>query len=340
MKTILQYIQEMPQENWDYYFGITPNISIENPFNDKITHQDFIHSYFKRGGKVEVLDAINLDFSELRFPNHINAVFFLGLVLYYNTSFKEKFDLDINEAGYKTFPFIWFLIALYHDNCYHIEKDIALVKGNRTLEKLYLNYKVENDLLSSYLASTSKTLFECCKQYFIYRTNKCKVVDHGIFGGIILFDRLVKIRRKKEKLNEDTLFWGEELETQYKLAAFAIAFHNIWIPEKSQNDLYYKYGLSDLVNFQPLRFNDFKFLYLLGIVDTLDPIKAFSSSNLSEKDIFSELFLDFTPNSIKLSCKEISRLDFKILIEKATSLYGWLDVDVSYTINCLEIKFN
>lgn len=341
MKTILKHIQDLPQSDWDYYHGINPKIIIENPFlNSTITHNDFIYRYFERGGKVQVFNSIIVDFEELRYPNHINSVFFLGLLIYYNTNLEKKFNLNTNAPGYKTFPFIWFLIALYHDNAYHIEKNENLLSKNKTLQNLYKNYNIQNKLLTEYLNSTSKILFDCCKNYYNYRIKESKVIDHGLFGGIILFDRLVKIRQEKSKYQDpDSLFWGEALEEQYKLAANAIAMHNIWIPEKSQNKLYFDYNLDTLINFKPLKFKDFNFLYLLGIIDTIDPIKVFSESGMDEKEIYDNIYLGFTPNSLKLSCKKDSNLEFKKLIDKAKSMYGWLDVEIKFSFNKLEIKF-
>ena len=131
MKTILEHIKDLPRSEWDYYYDINRLNELQNPFLDNnISHADFIFRYFKRGGKVEVFDTIGNDFSEIRYPNHINSVFFIGLLIYYNTGLKEKFNLGINAPGYKTFPFIWFLISLYHDNAYHIEKKSELINDN------------------------------------------------------------------------------------------------------------------------------------------------------------------------------------------------------------------
>lgn len=341
MKTILQHIQDTPKSDWDYYNEINPEESIDNPFlHTEISHDEFIFKYFKRGGKVKVLNSVVTDFKELRYPNHINSVFFLGIIIYYNTNLQKKFNLSTNTPGYKTFPFIWFLIALYHDNAYHIEKNFNLLLENKTLENLYKNYNIKNKLFNEYLNFTSRILFDSCKDYYNYRINESKVIDHGLFGGIILFDRLIKIRQEKSQLlDPDSLFWGEALEEQYKLAALAIATHNIWMPERSQNSLYSKYNLDKLINFKPLKFKDFNFLYLLGIIDTIDPIKAFSETGMNEKEIYNNLYLEFTQNSLKLSCKEDSNLEFKKLIDKAKSLYGWLDVEIKFSFNKLEIKF-
>jgi hypothetical protein len=340
MKTILQHIKDLPRSEWDYYYEINQNKELQNPFlNENFSHTDFIYSYFKRGGKVEVLDTINSDFSNIRYPNHINSVFFLGLLVYNNTGLKEKFRLGTNSPGYQTFPFIWFLISLYHDNAYHIEKDTKLIKDNYSLSQLRLNYNIDHYLFETGKSEVSTKLLSCCENYFKYKIEERKAIDHGIFGGLLLFDRLLKIRRRKAEAHEETLFWGEALEKQYKLAASAIATHNIWMPTKNQHELYSSYGLSDLIDFTPLKFKNFNFLYLLGIVDTIDPIKTFIDDEVSEKYIFENLKMDFNKTSIVFSVIENSKLDFQKLINKCKFFNGWLDVTVCFSNQKLEIKF-
>ena len=284
MKTILQHIKDLPRSEWDYYYDIDQNNELRNPFLDKnITHEDFIFHYFKRGGKVDVLNTIGTDISNIRYPNHINSVFFLGLLVYHNTGLKAKFRLGTNAPGYQTFPFIWFLISLYHDNAYHIENDPELIKVNHNLTQLRSNFNIEHYLFENKLRGVSSRLMACCENYFKYRIEERKVIDHGIFGGLLLYDRLLKIRRRKAAANGQSLFWGEALEDQYKLAASAIATHNIWMPKKNQHELYYNYGLNNLIDFTPLKFSNFNFLYLLGIIDTIDPIKTFKDDGVNEK---------------------------------------------------------
>lgn len=340
MKTILQHIKDLHRSEWDYYYGINENKELQNPFLDEnLSHTDFIFHFFKRGEKVKVFNTIGSDFTKIRYPNHINSVFFLGLLVYSKTGLKEKFKLGNNAPGYQTFPFMWFLISLYHDNAYHIEKDHELIKNNQNLTQLCLNFKIKHNLFKNKLHVGSSTLMNCCENYFKYRIEKSNLIDHGIFGGLLLYDRLLKIRRKKAVAHEGSLFWGEALEDQYKLAASAIATHNIWMPKKNQYELYSNYGLNDLINFTPLKFNDFNFLYLLGIIDTIDPIKTFIDDDINEKYIFENLKMEFKKSSIVFSVVENSRLDFQKLVEKCNSYVGWLDVKVNFDHIRLEITF-
>ena len=96
MKTILEHITELPRNTWDYYLGIDSNNKLKNPFSENITHRNFIRQYFKRGGKTKVLKDIGVNIDKLRYPNHINSVFFLGLLVYNNTDMNQKYVLGKN----------------------------------------------------------------------------------------------------------------------------------------------------------------------------------------------------------------------------------------------------
>lgn len=338
MKSILEHIKEIPRVDWDYYYEIDGSEKLKNPFHGNNDHIFFIKEYFKRGGKIKVIDEINIDINTLRYPNHINAVFFLGLIVYYNTDICKKYKLGRNAPGYKTFPFVWYLTTLFHDYAYQIEKDSDLLEKNKTLKDLYSNFEIENDLLETNLVEVPKDLINSCKEYFNYRINEFQVIDHGIFAGLILFDRLVKIRIEKVKQKEDALFWNKSLEKQYKLAASAIATHNMWFPESDKIEVYKEYKLGQLSKMPPLKFKDFKLLYILGIVDTIDPIKVFSN-DFEDTYILNNLELSFTKFSLLISNKPNSKLNFKMLVKQAVGLHGWLDVKVTFYNNSLKIDF-
>jgi hypothetical protein len=75
-----------------------------------------------------------------------------------------------------------------------------------SISDLIKEFDIQYSLLEK--KSKCKPLLNCRNNYFIFRKEKYEVVDHGILGGMLLFDRLVKIRRKKYNNNEDVLFWG------------------------------------------------------------------------------------------------------------------------------------
>lgn len=343
MTSILETIRNTPSYLWDYYFGINNNKQLPIPFLETNNHSDFIFSYFKRAGKVDIFETSDIDPNALHRPNHINSVFFLGIMFYYQTGLHKKYKMNTNAPGYKSFPFIWFLIALFHDNAYSFEIDeIEMVKLNHilTIEDLKEHFKIKHFLFDTKFRSNTQELLKARNSYFSYRRNtRNKVVDHGLLGGILLYDRLYKIRKHKKKINEETLFWDRSLIYQYKMAANAISLHNMYMPVKESEDIYRQYGLQNLIGLTPLKFKDFPLFYLLAIIDTIEPLKAFVNSGFNDAYILNNLEIKFTSQSVTISNKTDSELVFSTLADKLRNFDNWLDIDYSISETCFTIIF-
>lgn len=334
MKTLFDIINDLPENLWNYYEGINNNIQIEKPFIITSDYKRFIVNYFKRGGKIDIFESCNINIEGLRLPNHICSVFFLGIIIYNNTSLHKKYKIENNAPGYESFPFIWFLIALFHDNAYQIEEDKDLARSINNIEDLKTLYGIENFFFDK-KSTKCQQLINSREKYFSYRLKEWGKIDHGLLGGILLFDRLVKIRKEKKKNNEENLFWGQKLVNQYKLAADAISIHNIWLPEEKNRKTYKKSGLSELINFTPIKFKDFPLFYILGLVDTIEPFKIFQ--DLSDEYILRNFKLELNNNIIKISVNK-DTLDFQKIIDKVQSLKNWLDIDIKIHTDFVELK--
>lgn len=250
MKSLKKYISELNQPEWDYYADLEYR-NLENPFTSRLSHKKFVFNYFKRSGKNEVLEFLDyipareLDNNRIK---HTNSIFFLGILLYNKTNLYNDFFENLNTPEYRRFPFLWFLACLFHDFGFTIENDSMAINGINNLSDLKKKYSIDNCLLHSNPKEVNQTLFNEIENYFDYRINERKVIDHGIFAGLYFFDRLIKIRNKKIQQNDTTLFWGKELEEQYAQIATAIATHNIWLPKNDQLDIYKKHQLHELIN--------------------------------------------------------------------------------------------
>ena len=152
----------------------------------------------------------------------------------------------------------------------------------------------------------------------------------------MLYDRLVKIRQRKESANEDQLFWGKSLEKQYKKAADAISIHNIWLQPK---EICIEYNLKKLIDFQAVKFMDSPLFYLLGIVDTIEPLKIYKDCGFSDEYILKNLYFGFGNNSIKVSQAVRSELDFSKLLKQIKYFENWLDMDIKFNDNNFELIF-
>lgn len=343
MKSFKYHIKSIKQEDWDYYYEIS-NRKLKHPFNSRRSHKQFIKNYFYRAGKEQVFEFIKflpnekLNNDRLK---HTSSIFFLGVLLKTKTSIHDRVLTDINKPGYGEFPFIWFLTCLFHDFAFTVEDDEDTISKVETFDDLLRHYNIRDNLLKTDYYNNEFFPTNLVKNYFRYRRIDHGKLDHGILGGMYLYHKLLKIREEKFNRRENDLYWGEDLITQYAQACYAIAVHNIWIPKKENYPLYLKYDLNSLVeNYKPISLDEFPLLFILGIVDTIDPIKIFQEVNLKPSEIMNNVMFEFHQNQISISVKENIPIDFEKLISNAKNLDGWLDVSVSTYKKRIEIIFS
>jgi hypothetical protein len=252
---------------------------------------------------------------------------------------KNDYFTELNKAGYKEFPFMWFLTCLFHDFAMQQENSEELLEKVVDIDTLYKCYSIRHKLLEKRVTGISRPLFNHIRHYFLYRRFKHKKIDHGILAGIYFYDKLVKNRIIKERERNNNLFWGKELEKQYGQIAAAIATHNIWFPTNKTACDYIKFEMKELINVKPISLKIFPLLFLLGLVDTIDPIKTYSKDY--EVDyIVENIQLDFIDNKLILKNKTDSKLDFNEIIKKSDNFKGWLNLEIKKNTDKLEIGFN
>lgn len=341
MKSLKKHFLEIQNSEWDYYSNFNEDNSLQIPFGTRTSHIKFIKEYFKKSGKGKVLDFIDLLPNKKLNNNrckHTNSIFLLGILLFNKTFLRRYFFKNRNKPNYEEFPFIWFLTALFHDFGFDLERDFENLGQISTLKDLLVSLDIQNDLLKIGNQNVTPILFNNIENYFNYRLANNKL-DHGIVAGIYFYDRLVKIRKNKALKNDNNHLWDIELEKQYGLGSIAVAVHNIWIPNKKSEKEYRKFNLSQLIDdYKPISVEEFPLLYILGIVDTIDPIKALHNENTTIDYILKNLLLDFDDTSITIKKKEGANLNFKNLISKVEGLDKWLKLEMIVESDTLKIE--
>ena len=344
MISLLKQINDL--KNWDYY-NRKNNQKIQD-WNDEQEHRKFIEDFFEISKKENILNDFKIEIDDLSRPIHTNSVYFLGALFYEKLNLKELEEYERNDLS-KQFHFIWFLSALVHDFYHDKErKQEAFPEINEDINSI----KVENKLLA-YIKENKKILekneknekfFKTIPNYFKYRLRDGKL-DHGITTGIKLFDSLEKNRKvRKEQVENGVensiLYWGDDLTPLYAQASLSIAMHNIWSSGEKEEikEKYRNLGLESLITGEsdifPISIKDNPLLFLLGLVDTIEPIKTFNC--LEPQYVLENILIDFDKNKITISNKETSILSFERLIKNVKGLKDWLDVelpDIDNSIN-------
>ena len=221
----------------------------KNPPPDDYTKEktyNFIKKYFEISGKEKVFD---LDFLEQYEENgkHIHTVslFLLGLLL------KDFSNSYVKEIPDKTFSYIWFLVCLYHDIAIVEENKIDKInKYANSLEYFLGDYNIKYDVFNHNWKAGKPFKYSenLVKNYFKYRLDDNKI-DHGIIGGYLLYDRLIKnydikykesIQQNYDKFDTTDLQWEIKHHDYYAIASHVIIEHNMWFASDDNTKEKYK----------------------------------------------------------------------------------------------------
>ena len=128
-------------------------------------------------------------------------------------------------------------------------------------------------------------------RYFNYCINELKHIDHGIVGGFLFYDRIIKnylaaylsaLSNATSFLNlGDFCFRGRHFsENQLPVFSYisdCIIAHNIWKAPASMRGKYKEYLLDKALDekYVPISFNSNPLLYILVVADTLEPTKIY-----------------------------------------------------------------
>ncbi len=193
---------------------------------------------------------------------------------------------------------------------------------------------------------TKKTIFNYLEYCKVSNINH---YDHGIVGGLWLYDSLVKnyylsyisLNDKHIDFND---FYVNNLHfstTQFPVFAYladCIISHNMWFATDNKTiELYKKCGLEQLISphVRPIRFDNNPLLFILALADTLEPIKTCSSLDKSTIDILNNIKCKFSNNQIFLSFENI--IMFSKMVEKLKGLSKWLAINVQIYENANKI---
>lgn len=328
--------------NVSYYnIEIQRNELFQQDANSKCT--DFVKKHFKIGQKSEAIVAIfrteeiEKDYYESERPVHTVSLYLLGLSL--NAAFDDALReyLDKNLCGefkeWYDFRYTWYLTCLYHDLAFCEEK----VQHESNLQKRIFDYRLQNG--KKFVTHYNKDILD---KYWVMRN-----CDHGIEAGHILFDELYKVYAEKFNLEnnseqnelktENNIVWRKEHLGHFAYIADAIISHNIWLVKdapENEADIrkYREAGLEELIisgEEDRLFFEDAPLLFMLCLLDTIEPTKRFKRT---PEYIMKNISVIYAKEEEKFIIKWEAKLNSEDEIVKwknnITSLTDWMAVTV------------
>lgn len=267
------------------------DLALKLSIDDPKSCREFILNFFKDTSKESSLLVQKINKLENFRLQHIISVFFLGIAMYSRVpQMKIHVDNSLNDfKGFiyshhkNPFPFIWFLICLFHDLAYVYEER----KVNKSqLFTSFSDLQREFGLLGSPTAVPSLYTKDIHQKYFDYRNRPYQFDggnnDHGICAGYMLYHDCCKIR--EENANNEEGKWDPRLVNVYNYAAWVVACHNIWTA-KEKNE-YHEAGLEALDwldGRRPISSIDHPVFFMFCLLDSIEPIKVIRDTELLDK---------------------------------------------------------
>ena len=227
------------------------------------------------------------------------------------------------------------MACLYHDIGYIYEEELSC-KNLRTLqadgiEGLKKICNIEYLYTGNFKPYTKEHINVYLSERARCRDGCTGVIDHGIVGGFLLYDRLRKnYKTARKKLKQmcnkeigkpfiyDNLFFSEEHFDYYGEAAQAVIVHNIWIntlkkylAEKDEENA----GIGDIKKISI----ENPIAYILALADTLEPIKKYGIDSLANTYYGEET------NGFIYSFGKCGK---KSMVECINDLKNWVDVEI------------
>lgn len=308
----------------------------ETLFSQRLA-QAFIHEFFSeecRNKRIKECISIITPFRAI----HTVSSFLLGLTIRSALRFDTRRwrYLPGEKTSKGSFELFWSWICLFHDIGYKYEE----------LSDQYCSYKNINDLI--YALHIKKNLLdesenrELIKKYYEKRIRGKKAcLDHGIVGALLLYDALMS-------LSESTEIYSSIVQYKafYVKICDTIALHNMWRATPESVNEYSEHGLQELIpdmdQHHMIFYKDNPVLFLLGLVDTIDPIKSFCRDKRYNEpatvtDVLNKTFLLFENKTGKkrlyLTYLDPSFSKFAYRIANAEEgLMSWLGVYIQHIL--------
>lgn len=289
------------------------------------------------------------EFSKAR-ASHAVVTYFIGIVFsefaHLRIDISEKIKIKLDEHHQYSsekdvnnlFLRLWMLTSLYHDYGYFSK---YIEQRNLQLRKIVKYYLLDDyysdknlDILSDFSHKFSETMafsYDEIESYDEYARKyhdenhsekEPERIDHGILGGVLIFDRLIRAAVK-----QNDPFQQAEIVAA-KTSCITIAQHNIYKSPTGKRDALYGDALRKLHHDSDFTIDEsIPLLLLLCLVDTVECVKRLGKGELKTgflmaKTVLEKIEMDFSAERILI---DYSKLDSHIKERQKKSYNKELD---------------
>lgn len=315
MKTLFDYMNERLH---DIPIG-NGYETIEDFINDDKESANFIRKALNDEFAFTDKENSTYTIAETR-ARHSVITFLMGLVFWTNLSYivnslQEKLTFC---KDFEDMQKIWMMVSMYHDYGYfseYIKRENFSYKVLRH-QLLSQDSVVNKCSMIDILAFNHDEIMEYDKAARIFhcKSGDEEKIDHGILGGHLIFDRLMRKMHKCNNFNEQSFI---------SVSALTIAQHNMYKSNTIEDDKRFANKPKILRSESSFRLSiNTPLLLLLCIVDTIECIKKFSKSanekkHLKSVTVLKSIFVVPTANRIEL---DLTHLKERILEKQDNGL--------------------
>lgn len=332
MNLYMQYEQLLSDKSWDRILYNTPDFHMEKMFSE-FSSSNFIVEYMFYKGYIKVLPwtAINRDRNSFEDrAQHTVSLFLLGLSTIRHMGITIQNVPSYYEDTDDNILYLWSIMCLYHDIGYFFENQKSAITEKCPTVKEFIKYaQIKFNLLDviddSFLA----------EKYYIYILKKFHQVDHGITGGLLMYDRLMKDIHEHEELYSQVIFYfGDKRRFSSsnkecaRIMSHSILRHNMWFANVDNYKEYEAAGLEKLIlnpeHDYKYRFNDNALLFLLCMLDTIEPVKK--EKICTRYDVLKATDIAFDAEGKRLTISVTDGFEVDNYFNKIKDMEKWLDL--------------
>lgn len=248
---------------------------------------------------------------------HSAITFLTGLVFKKFGGIYDNIDNVLNQQG--TAFKLWLMTSLNHDIGY---TSSYIMRGDLNYQKKFKYYLLSNNYNNVPILNNFDKNYPNCMAYSYqeiinydrYSRDYHKMdddgrrLDHGILGGMILFNKLIKII-KESKFSQNHID-----PLIIKASALTVAQHNIYKSSNKEHDKkYIDCGLNRLVSTLDFMIEQsYSLLLLLSLVDTIECVKKYSKKE-NEKNsmqtitVLKNIMVEVSKNEIIIDYTSLSK---------------------------------
>lgn len=322
MKTLIEWINKELDEFYKNYTDLSEQYPrIQEVIKDDAQSAAFIRAVLNDdsfGQPEEDSPLFNVTRARAR---HSVLTFFIGLVFapFENANLFSRFSGIYNATDDPTLGFsLWLNGSLYHDKGYYDD----------CIFKLSDKVKLEYDLLTDDYPEPLQSLNQYSKRFpgamaYSYADilqyekaaiafhvkqkageKKREMVDHGILGGRLVFDRQVRDALKAKEPHRAKQLW------QIKTCALTIAQHNMFKSVTKEDDAAFPNKPPTLRHTSKFKISPkTPLLLFLSLIDTFECVKRFSKSEndfyLQTLTVLSKIKLSIDEHEVRIDYSEL-----------------------------------